>query len=368
MRCFFFALIAAIGFGALAQEIMPVETLALGAKAPAFSLPGIDGKEHTLEDFKAAKVLVLVFTSIHCPTAQAYEDRVQQLHDDYKDKGVAVVAINPNDPLALRLDELGYSEYGDSFEDIQHRAKDKNITYPYLDDGSTQVVSRAYGPVSTPHVFIFDAERTLRYRGRIDDAENAAKVTVHDARNAIDALLAGKEPPVTETRSTGCSTKWSEKRDSVKEALKRWEKEEVTVGVLDGEGLAKLLKNEGEDLRLVNFYATWCGPCIAEFPDLVDINRMYRMRDFELVTVSLDEQDAGKSVLKFLEKNHASTKNYHYTGGDEALFQVLGKEWDGGIPLTLLIAPGGKVIGRYSGLITPLTVKKDIVGQLGRTF
>ena len=122
-------------------------------------------------------MLVFVFTANHCPTAQAYEERIEKLHADYAGRGVAVVLVSPNDPLALRLDEQGYTDLGDSLEDMKIRAKDRGWTFPYLYDGETEAMSRQYGPVATPHVFVFDAERKLRFVGRVDDGENPAKVT-----------------------------------------------------------------------------------------------------------------------------------------------------------------------------------------------
>ncbi|MGE3818085.1 MAG: thioredoxin family protein, partial [Isosphaeraceae bacterium] len=145
--------------------------LAIGAKAPDFQLPGVDGKTHALTDFADAKVLVVLFTCNHCPTAQAYEGRIARLHEEYKDDGVAVVAISPNDPSAVRLDELGYTDVGDSFLDMKIRADEKGFTFPYLYDGDTQEVAKAYGVLATPHVFVFDQTRVLRYQGRFDDAE-----------------------------------------------------------------------------------------------------------------------------------------------------------------------------------------------------
>ncbi len=99
-----------------------VATLQIGASAPDFELPGVDGKTYRLSDFAAAKVLAVVFTCNHCPTAQAYEERLIQLHVDFKDRGVALVAISPNDPLAVRLDELGYTDVSYSLEEIKIRA------------------------------------------------------------------------------------------------------------------------------------------------------------------------------------------------------------------------------------------------------
>src|SRR5207248_10651427 len=180
------------GVGALLAAAAPapadppgLKTLPIGSPAPDFKLPGVDGRDYSLKDFAAAKVLVVVFTCNHCPTAQAYEDRPSRLATDYKDKGVALVAINPNDPQAVRLDELGYTDLGDSFEEMKLRAKAKKFPFPYLDDGATQATARAYGVLATPHVFIFDAERKLCYVGRIDDAE-VKEVKSRDARNAVD--------------------------------------------------------------------------------------------------------------------------------------------------------------------------------------
>src|ERR1700753_3128646 len=160
--------------------------LPIGSQAPDFSLPGIDGKTYTLASFKDAKVLVVIFMCNHCPTSQAYEGRVKKLTTDYAAKGVAVVAINPNHPSSLRLDELGYSDLGDSFDEMKIRAKNAGFNFPYLYDGDTEIASRKFGPVCTPHVFVFDAERKLRYEGRVDDTETPAKTPhAQDTRNAI---------------------------------------------------------------------------------------------------------------------------------------------------------------------------------------
>jgi thiol-disulfide isomerase/thioredoxin len=202
------------------------QTLAIGAQAPDFKLTGVDGKTYTLASFKNAKVLVVVFMCNHCPTSQAYEHRIIKLTSDYAPKGVRLVAINPNNPSSLRLDELGYSDVGDSFAEMKIRAKQIGFNFPYLYDGATEIASNKYGPVTTPHVFIFDEARKLRYQGRIDDMENPAKTpTSNDARNAIDALLAGKEVPVATTKVFGCSIKWIEKKDWIQKAEIQWAKE-----------------------------------------------------------------------------------------------------------------------------------------------
>jgi peroxiredoxin len=356
-------------FAAVAAADPPgLKTLEIGAQAPDFRLPGVDGKTYSLKDFEGSKVLAVIFTCNHCPTAQAYEARIAKFYDDYRDKGVALVAISPNDAAAVRLDELGYTDLGDSFEDMKLRAKHSRIAYPYLYDGDTQKTSIAYGVLATPHVYIFDEARKLRYVGRFDDSEVKA-VKSHDARNAVEALLAGKTVPVEKTRVFGCSTKWSDKRADAAKSLARWDAEPVTLEAIDDAGVAKLVKNEGKDLLLVNLWATWCGPCVAELPEFVTMNRMYRKRNFKLVTISMDEPEKKDEALKVLTANHVALKNYLLHTKDRDHFaEAFDKEWPGPLPYTLLIAPGGKVLYRKTGAIDPLEVKRAVVDYLGRTY
>ena len=346
-----------------------LKALAIGAKAPDFALPGVDGKTHALKDFADAKVLVLVFTCNHCPTAQAYEERVAKLHADYKGKGVAVVAVSPNDALAVRLDELGYTDLDDSFEAMKVRARDHKYAYPYLYDGESQAVSFSYGVLATPQVYVFDADRTLRYVGRFDDAEVKKPIKSHDAVNAVEALLSGKPVPVATTRMFGCSTKWSDKRKDAVASLAKWDAEPVKLDPIDDAAVAKLAKNDTKDLLLVNLWATWCGPCVAEMPELVTINRMYRKRPFKMVTISMDEPDKEAEALKVLKEHHASNQNYLLHTADRDKFaEALDKQWPGPLPYTVLIAPGGKVVYRKSGAIDPLELKRAVVGYIGRTY
>jgi peroxiredoxin len=354
--------------GAALADPPGLKTLPIGAQAPDFHLPGVDGKTYSLKDFAGAKVLVVIFTCNHCPTAQAYEERVARLYAETKEKGVALVAISPNDPAALRLDELGYTDVGDSFEDMKYRAKDHHFAYPYLYDGDTQETAIKYGVLATPHVYIFDAERKLRYVGRFDDSE-VRTVTSHDARNAVDALLAGKPVPVETTRVFGCSTKWSDKRDSAVKARAKQDQEPVSLETLDEAAVAGLARNDGDKLLLVNLWATWCGPCVTELPEIVTLNRMYRKRKFQLVTISLDDIEKRDDALKVLRENHVAMRNLILGTRDRDAFgNALDKEWPGPIPYTLLIAPGGKVLYRKTGAFEPLELRRVIVEYLGRTY
>jgi thiol-disulfide isomerase/thioredoxin len=361
-----FSLLALPSFAAEADE---PETLRIGSPAPDFDLPGVDGRNHRLADFGGSEVLVVVFTCNHCPTAQAYEARIKKLADEYRGRGVALVAISPNDPLAVRLDELGYTDLSDSFEEMKIRARDAAFNFPYLYDGETQGVARAYGPTATPHVFVFDRERKLRFAGRIDDGEKPEKITSNDTRNAIEAILAKKKVPVETTKTFGCSIKWADKRSSVKRGFEEWAGEEVRLEAIDEVGVRRLVKNDSSKLLLVNVWATWCGPCVVEFPTLVTLNRMYRGRPFELVTISADTPAKREDAHAFLRKQQASGRNYIFSADNiYKLVESVDPLWPGSLPLTLVVAPGGKVLYRRTGEVDPLPLKRAIVGHLGRYY
>src|ERR1700676_4866506 len=226
-------------------------SLPVGSPAPFFSLPATDGKTYSLASFSKSDVLVIVFTCNHCPTAQAYGDRIIQLTKDYAVKNVTVIAIMPNDPSSINLDELGYTDMGDSFEEMKLRAKEKKFNFPYLYDGENEKVALAYGPIATPHVFIFDNKRILRYSGRIDNIEKPTKIpTERNARNAIDELLAGKPVSVPTTKVFGCSIKWAEKSNWIDKAKANWAKESVSIDTISDIGIRELMQNHSDKLLL----------------------------------------------------------------------------------------------------------------------
>lgn len=352
-----------------AEKIVPLK---IGQTAPDFRLQNVDDKYYTLKNFAKKDILVVLFTANHCPTAQAYEDRFSKIVKDYKNKSVAFVAISPNDPLSLRPNELGYTDVSDTFADNKIRAKQKEFKFPYLYDGDSQAISKKYGPRATPHIFIFDKERKLQYEGGIDDSERIKNVKANHARNALDALLAGKAIPKPTTPTFGCSIKWAGKRNSVKAWNEKADQEEVTLKPIDVKGVSELLANKTDKLLLINLWASWCPPCRAEFPELVALNRQYRSRPFEMVLLSADDyNDEGKkAALDFLKKNHASTTNYIFSDTDKNnLVKALEGTWKGAIPFTLLVKPGGEIIFTKTGMIEDsLEIKGKIVDMLGRTY
>ena len=370
------------------KQAMPegFHELKIGDAAPDFDLVGIDEEKHTLKNYEDADLLMVAFLSNHCPTSQAVEGRIKKLVKDYKSRGLKLLAINPNDPAALRPDELGYSKYNDSFPEMKQHAKEQGFNFPYLYDGDTQKTALAYGCLATPHVFLFDKGRKLRYQGRLDDSRYAdeATVTSPDARNAIEALLAGKPVPVEMTKPHGCSTKWIDKRKQLVADNEKWEKGEVEVELIDAKGIEALRKNDTKKVRLFNVWATWCGPCVEEFPQLVATSRKFGLRDFEFISISIDDPGTIDEVKAFLEKNNAVVPDklkpslkaegrkgnaYVFKGAShDELIKVLDPEWPGPIPHTLVVAPGGEVIFRHNGSIDGDELRAKILEHMGRFY
>ncbi len=352
-----------IPFIALGQSAHPI--LAIGSPAPNFSLPGVDGKMHSLPDYASSPILVVVFTCNHCPIAQMYERRIQQLALDYREKGVAVVAIQPNDPKAIRIDELDSSDISDSLEEMKIRVEYKHLQYPYLYDGETQEVTRAYGPQATPHVFVFDQTRHLRYEGRVDNSYRTELVKTQDARNAIEALLSHREVPIEHTGVFGCSTKWQEKQSSRIAALQKLDAQPVQLEPATTDDLKTLRTNPTRKMILVSFWATWCGSCVHEFADLEDTYRMYSVRDLAYVTVSTNMPDEKESVLRMMKNMHATSRNLLFASDDTAALQAaFDPKWESAVPYTVLLAPDGKVLYQKLGPVDILELRRTILANL----
>ena len=392
------ALLAMFAFSHAAEDPKPaakggshgmpegVQDLKIGDPAPDFSLQGIDDRKHALADYKDAKVFMVAFLSNHCPDSHGAEGRIKQLVADMKGKGFTLVAINPNNPDGLSIDELGYSKYNDGFDDMKKYAAEEAFTFPYLYDGETQAVAKAYGCLATPHVFVFDAERKLRYKGQFDDSRfaDAASVKTSDARNAVEALLVGKPVPVEISKPHGCSTKWITKGSLVAQKIEKWDKTPVDVEMIDAAGVASLRKNGTKKVRLFNVWATNCGPCVAEFPELVTTARKFGLRDFELITISTDDPKDAAKVKAFLEKRGAglldklkpslkaegrTTNSYIFSEADtNALVKALDPEWPGAIPHTVLVGTNGEVLWRHNGAVNGEELRAKVLELMGRYY
>lgn len=352
-------------------EEREIHTLATGAKAVDFDLPDVSGKYYQLGDFDKADILVVIFTCNHCPTAQAYEDRIIQFTSDYMERGVSVVAIMPNSSLALLLEECGYSDLDDSYESMIIRAKDKKFNFPYLYDGDNEEISIQYGPTATPHAFVFNKNRELVYSGRLDASEKPGTANAEDLRTAVDAAISGQPVPTPVNKAFGCSIKWAWKTEWTDKVNAEWNNKPVTLDTISKKEITELVVNPSNKLRLINVWATWCGPCTIEFPELVNLQRMFGNRNFEFISVSADKPEQSEKVLEFLKSKNAAIQNYIFDSDDKyALIEAIDPAWNGALPYSILVEPGGKVVYSIQGSVDLLTLKRMIVEHpmIGRYY
>jgi thiol-disulfide isomerase/thioredoxin len=338
--------------------------LAIGSSAPDFSLPGVDGKTHSLAEWGSSRVLAVVFTCNHCPASQLYEERLRRLDEDYRGKSVRLVAINSDHADAIPFSELAYSDVGDSLADMKVRVEHRRIRYPYLSDGEATVAGK-FGVETFPHIFVFDEQRKLRYEGRIDDNVNGSLVQSYDALNAINAVLAGTRAPNQRTAVAGCKVQPASNSSPRQQELAKIEAEPVNLEMADERELGKLRPNPTGKLLLVNFWATWCGPCVTEFPELQTTYRMYRQRGFEFVSVSSDDPADKPKVIEFLKKNHASSRNLQFATPDTfGLQAAFDPAMPAAVPFSVLIAANGDVLFQQLGELDFLKLRRAILANL----
>jgi peroxiredoxin len=347
------------GGGLQADAEHPV--MKIGTHIPDFTLPGADGKMHSLKEWASAKYLMIVFECDHCPESQNYESRIKQLYEDYKGKGVQLVAINPNDPASVRLDELGYTDLEDSLAEMKIRLADRHISWPYLYDGETQATATKFGVIATPHVFIFDQDRNLRFEGQIDNNQRVDLITSKDTRNALEELLAGKPVTVTDTRVHGCSTKWKSKQvgsQSREAEMTRIHADPVKFETIDADGIKKLKANSTGKVEVVAFWSTKCTACADSFHALETTYRMFRLRAYDFATVNTDPVASKDAVMAYLTKQYATSpttlqsgKNYQATVDFATVQAAFGEKWKPNAMFTEVIGSDGKVLYRKEGLL-----------------
>jgi thiol-disulfide isomerase/thioredoxin len=276
-----------------------------------------------------------------------------------------VVAFNPDSPAAIPLSELAYSDVGDSLADMKVRASYRHYQFPYLYDGDSQALAGRLGVAAAPHIFVFDSQRRLQYEGRIDDNPRETDVKSHDARNAIEAVLAGRPVTVARTTPVGCPVAWLSRGPARQQELARIDGEPVHLEMVGEERLKALRGNGTGKLLMVNFWATWCGPCVTEFPELEATYRMYRGRGFDFVSVSANDPEDKPLVVAFLQKQHASGVNLQFgtpdTFGLQAAFDPL---MPAAVPFTVLIAPNGDIVYQELGELNILKLRRAVLANL----
>jgi peroxiredoxin len=347
------------------SQTQAVSTLTVGAAAPEFELKDLSGQPHALKNYRG-KLTVITFLSARCPISNAYKDRVKALAEDYVKQGVAFLGINASADEPL--------------DEVRAHAEQNNFSFTILKDEGN-IVADAYAAERTPKVYVIDAEGVLRYQGRIDSSHNPRLVKRQDLRAALDELLAGKPVSVGSTQAMGCILQREEGTQNL--AQSKTAKPAVTkpvatkpaagkpaaaksaakpatavaagpkVPLLKPAAFGALIKQSQGKVLVINFWATWCGPCVAEFPELVKIDLAYRDKGVRMVGITADDlEDLKTKVIPFLREQKAEYENFlQDTDDPQQMVDVVMKDWPGVLPATFVYDKTGKLVWHRFGII-----------------
>ena len=313
----------------------------IGQPVPDFALKDTTGKLHSLKAYRGQYV-VIGFIGAKCPISNAYTSRMNGIAEDYKAQKVVFLGINSNANEPLNL--------------IKENAAKAKYSFAILKDNNN-VVADLFGATVTPEMYVLDAEGVLRYHGRIDSASDIARVERHDLRVALDELLSGKEASKPDLKAFGCQIKRAPGSKLMPaQAVAAKPKEPNTEGLvtlLKPAEFNKLKADSQGKVLLINFWATWCAPCVAEFPEFVKIDQDFRSRGVRTVAISTDEKsDIESAVIPFLKKQKAVFESYLSDADDpQMLIDVVDKNWSGALPATFLFDKQGKLVFTKYGII-----------------
>jgi peroxiredoxin len=312
----------------------------VGQPAPDFTLADLSGKTHSLKDYRG-KIVVVGFISARCPISNAYKDRIRAIADEYAKRGVTFLGVNSN------ADE--------SIEEARAYAAKNRLDFTILKDEGN-VVADAYAAERTPKTYLIDGEGVVRYQGRIDNSQNPQMVKRDDLREALNEMLSGKPISVAETRALGCLIKRVQDAKAipaVAPANTKAPQAEPKVGTLKPVDFAKFKDSAKGKVLVLNFWATWCGPCVAEFPELVALDAKYRDKGMKLVGITADEaEDVRPKVIPFIKKHQVKFDIIRQDTDDpEEMMSQITKDWNGVIPATFVYDKQGNLAYTRFGII-----------------
>lgn len=351
--------------------------LTIGRPATEFSLKDLGGNAHSLKGYRG-KTVALVFVSTQCPFSNAYAERLTAIATEYAARNVVMLGIN--------------SQTAESVDEIRAHAKQYHLSFPILKDEQSKIAD-AYGATRTPEVFVVDPNGALQYHGRVDNAKNPAQVKRNDLREALDEMLAGKTVSIAETKAFGCLIKMNRPAPSTEnkaEARETQSSSSLTslpsfsygfapqkktpparravagvtpkVTLLSPADFAKFVSASKGQVLVINFWATWCGPCVAEFPEFVALDAKYKQRGVKIVGLSADDTtDLKTKVIPFLKSHKATFDNYlQNTDDPQQMIDVVDKDWTGVLPATFVFDKQGKILLKKYGIID----RDELVGVI----
>lgn len=347
----------------------------VGQPAPDFALADISGKARSLKDYRG-RIAVVVFVSTECPFSNAYLERLNAIASDYSKKNVAIVGVNSNP--------------AESLDQIREHARKNKLDFTILKDEGSRVAD-TYGATRTPEVFVVDGSGVLRYRGRVDNSKDVARVQRRDLREALDEMIAGKPVSVAETKSFGCPIKMVRKNNAVgdagqsgvektsfalpdgslrfanslvpqkKPAPKSAAKKKPAaasaaapkVGALKPADFIKFKDSAKGKVLVINFWATWCGPCVAEFPEFVALDAKYRDKGVKFVGITADDpSDVQPKVIPFIKKQKVTFDIVlQDTDDPQQMIDAVYKDWAGELPATFVYDKQGNLAYKRLGII-----------------
>ncbi|MFZ4627432.1 MAG: redoxin domain-containing protein [Blastocatellia bacterium] len=329
----------------------------IGERPPEFELTDLDGRSHRLSEYQGRPVL-LTFHSVRCPISRAYTERLRALAGDFRP------------PHALEMLAINASA-DESDEEVRTRMREAGLPFPVLRDRGG-LLADSYGVARTPHVFLLDERGYLRYQGRIDNSHQPRGVTRQDLREALGDILTGKPVRVAETVAMGCpivrtavpATEQGGKGGRAPAP----EKALPAVRLLKPEAYAPLLRESAGRVVVVNFWATWCGPCVAEFPELVRLDRELRERGVRFIGISADDpEDLQTKVIPFLRNQEASYPNFIQQVDDpQEMIDVVRKDWPGTLPATFVYDTNGRMVYTRLGIFDREVLRREIEKVLPR--
>ncbi|HKQ76370.1 MAG TPA: redoxin domain-containing protein [Blastocatellia bacterium] len=317
-----------------------VPVLAIGKPAPEFKLADLGGKTHALKDYRG-KTVVVSFISARCPISKAYIDRIRAVADEYSKREVAFLGVNSN------ADE--------SIQEMRAYAAKNNLDFTILKDKGN-VIADAYAAERTPKVYVIDGEGLLRYQGRIDNSQNPKMVKRNDLREALNEMLAGKPISVADTKALGCLIKRIQDAKAAPAkipAKAEPAQKEPKVGTLKPVDFDKFKDSAKGKVLVLNFWATWCGPCVAEFPELVALDAQYRDKGVKLVGITADDPgDVQPKVIPFIKKQKVKFDIIlQDTDDPQEMFDKINKDWPGVLPATFVYDKRGNLAYSRFGII-----------------
>lgn len=312
--------------------------LTVGQPAPDFALKDTTGKAHSLKAYRGQPV-VIGFVGTKCPIANAYITRMNSIAAEYKAKNVVFLGINSNVNESLNLVKA-------------HAAKAKYVFSILKDDSN--LIADSYGASVTPEMYVIDGEGVLRYHGRVDNASDAKRVERHDLRVALDEMLGGKPISKPDLKAFGCViNRVGGKTMTMQQKPAKAPAAASAIALLKPADFNKLKVDSQGKVLLINFWATWCAPCVAEFPEFVMIDKNYRAKGVRTIAISTDEKsDLAGAVLPFLKKQKAEFESFLSDSDDpQELIDVVDKNWSGALPATFVFDKQGKLVFTKYGII-----------------